>query len=330
MCDESKLAEWARQTISRRQFGALTGSAALAACASGGSESVAQNAITGLKERGVTFATADGTLDGFLVQPESGDHPAVILWPDIAGIREAKRNIARKLANAGYAVLVVNPYYRDVSGEQFADFAAFIADGGFQKVGPWRGKLNAEAIMRDATAIVEWLDRQEGIDKAHGIGTQGYCMGGPFTVWSAAAVPGRIKAAASFHGGGLVRSDNPMSPHALLGKVDADLLIAVAQDDDAKAPTDKTVFADAARSADVDAIVTVYPGDHGWMVSDSPAYDATAAARGEADLKALYASALAEGRYDTARAGTGIDGGRTKGPLSGRRSDVVDDLKWVI
>jgi len=293
MCEESKLAEWARATISRRQFGALTGAAALAACASGEAESLAQNPLPGLKERGVNFATADGTLDGFFVQPESGNHPAVILWPDIASIREAKRNIARKLAQAGYAVLVVNPYYRDVTGEQFADFATFIADGGFQKVGPWRKKLDAAAIMRDATAIVDWLDRQEGVDQAHGIGTQGYCMGGPFTIWSAAAVPSRIKAAASFHGGGLVRPDNPMSPHKLLDKVDASLLIAVAQDDDAEAPADKTTFAEAAEAAKVGAVVTVYPGDHGWMVADSPAYDATAAARGEADLKALYAAALA-------------------------------------
>lgn len=291
MCDESKLADWARQTISRRQFGALTGAAALAACAPG--EGIAQNSAAGLKERGVTFATADGTMDGFFVQPESGNHPAVILWPDIASIREAKRGIARNLAAAGYAVLVVNPYYRDVVGEQFADFAGFIAGGGFGKVGPWRKKLDAAAIMRDATAIVDWLDRQEGVDQAKGIGTQGYCMGGPFTVWSAAAVPSRIKAAASFHGGGLVRPDNPMSPHALLDKVDAALLIAVAQDDDAEAPNDKATFAAAAEAAKVSAVVTVYPGDHGWMVSDSPAYDATAAARGEADLKALYANALA-------------------------------------
>ena len=292
MCEEHKLAEWAKQTISRRQFGALTGAAALTACASGESASQAQP-LPGLKERGVNFATPDGTLDGFFVQPDTGNHPAVILWPDIASIREAKRNIARKLAQAGYAVLVVNPYYRDVTGEQFADFAAFISDGGFQKVGPWRGKLNAETIMRDATAIVDWLDRQEGVDQAKGIGTQGYCMGGPFTVWSAAAVPARIKAAASFHGGGLVRPDNPMSPHKVLDKVDASLLIAVAQDDDAEAPADKTTFAEAAEAAKVGAVVTVYPGDHGWMVADSPAYDATAAARGEADLKALYARALA-------------------------------------
>ena len=154
MCDESKLDEWARATISRRQFGALTGAAALAACASGESAGNAQSPIPGLKEKGVTFATTDGTMDGFLVQPERGKHPAAILWPDIASIRESKRMIARKLASAGYAVLVVNPYYRDVAGEQFADFAGFIAGGGFQKVGPWRKKLDAAAIMRDASAIV--------------------------------------------------------------------------------------------------------------------------------------------------------------------------------
>jgi carboxymethylenebutenolidase len=216
----------------------------------------------------------------------------VILWPDIAGIREAKRNIARTLATSGYAVLVVNPYYRDVTGEQFADFAGFIAGGGFQKVGPWRARLTAEAVMRDAKATADWLDRQEGVDTARGIGTQGYCMGGPFTVWSAAASP-RIKAAASFHGGGLVRPGNPMSPHALLEQVEADLLIAVAKDDDAKAPADKATFADAAKAADVKATVTVYPGDHGWMVPDSPAYNAAAAAQGEADLLALYKGALA-------------------------------------
>jgi carboxymethylenebutenolidase len=231
-------------------------------------------------------------MDGFLVQPESGKHPAAILWPDIASIRESKRMIARKLASAGYAVLVVNPYYRDVAGEQFADFAGFIAGGGFQKVGPWRKKLDAAAIMRDASAIVAWLDWQDGVDKAKGIGTQGYCMGGPFTVWSAAAVPGRVKAAASFHGGGLVRPDNPMSPHALLGKVDASLLIAVAQDDDAEAPADKVTFADAAKAADVKATVAVYAGDHGWMVSDSPAFNAEAAAKGEAEMLALYSAAL--------------------------------------
>jgi carboxymethylenebutenolidase len=292
MCDESKLKEWARSTISRRQFGALSGAAALAACAGGTGEGIAYEPRPPVKERMVSFPTPDGTMDAFFVHPASGKAPAVILWPDIASIREAKRNIARILASQGHAVLVVNPYYRDVAGEQFADFAAFISAGGFQKVGPWRGKLNAEAIMRDATAITGWLDTQAAVDTTRGIGTQGYCMGGPFTVWSAAAVPARIKAAASFHGGGLVRPDNPMSPHKVLDKVDAALLIAVAQDDDAKAPADKTTFAEAAKAAGVAAQVEVYAGDHGWMVPDSPAYNTAAATKGEADLLRLYSKAL--------------------------------------
>ena len=292
MCEESKLAEWAEQTISRRQFGALTGVAALAACASGESTGNAQSLGPGLKERGVSFATPDGTMDGFFVQPASGNHPAIIMWPDIASIRESKRSIARKLASAGYAVLVVNPYYRDVAGEQFADFAGFIAGGGFQKVGPWRRKLDAEAVMRDTAAIVAWLDAQQRVDSARGIGAHGYCMGGPFAIWSAATVPSRVKAAASFHGGGLVRADDPMSPHALLGRVVASLLIAVAQDDDDEAPQDKATFADAAKAVGVAANVTVYAGNHGWMVSDSPAYNAETATKGEADLLALYSAAL--------------------------------------
>lgn len=292
MCDESKLAEWAKQTISRRQFGALTGAAALAACASGEATAGVDKEMSDLIEATVTFATPDGTMDAYFVHPAELASPAVIVWPDIAGVRESKRTIARKLADAGHAVLVLNPYYRDVAGEQFADFAAFIADGGFQKVGPWRGKLTAEAIMRDATAAVAWLDQQDSVDQAKGIGTQGYCMGGPFTIWSAAAVPARIRAAASFHGGGLVRPNDPMSPHALLGKTQAGLLIAVAQDDDAEAPNDKVTFADAAKAAGVTAKVEVYAGDHGWMVSDSPAYNAAAATKGEADLLALYSANL--------------------------------------
>jgi carboxymethylenebutenolidase len=283
MCDETNLQSWVREAVSRRQFGVLTGAAALAA-----GTAAPIRAAGALAERSVSFSTPDGTADGFLVHPAQGRHPAVILWPDIAGLREAKRTMARELAAQGYAVLVMNPYYRDIAGEQFADFADFISKGGFQKVGPWRGKLDARAIMNDARATTAWLDDQDAVDPARGIGTQGYCMGGPFTVWSAAAVPARIRAAASFHGGGLVRPDNPLSPHALLGQVEAGLLIAVAKDDDAKAPSDKLTFGEAAQAAGRTATITVYDGNHGWMVPDSPAYAAAEARRGEADLLALY------------------------------------------
>jgi len=296
MCEEAKLREWAREQISRRRFGVVAGVAAVGACAPGGPATASQEMAgepEGLSERKVTFETSDGTMDAFFVHPASAAHPGVIFWPDIASIREAKRTMARRLASEGYAVLVLNPYYRDVSGEQFADFADFIQSEGFQKVRPWRSKLDAKAIGRDASAAVAWLDEQPAVDTAKGIGTQGYCMGGPFTIWSAAAVPGRIKAAASFHGGGLVRDDDPQSPHAMLDETDARFLIAVAQDDDAEAPDHKVIFANAAEEADRPAMVDVYEGDHGWTVPDSPAYAKAAAERAYADLIALYSEALA-------------------------------------
>lgn len=232
MCDEANLQSWAQGQVSRRQFGALTGAGVLAAGAA-----APLYAASALTERAVTFPTPDGTADGFFVHPAEGAHPAVILWPDIAGLREAKRVIARELAAQGFAVLVMNPYYRDVAGEQFADFADFIAQGGFQKVTPWRSKLDASAIGSDARTITMWLEEQGGVDYKRFIGVHGYCMGGPFAIWSAATVPSRIKAAASFHGGGLVRegSDAPVSQFQWMAK-DGGTLIAVARNDDAKAP----------------------------------------------------------------------------------------------
>ncbi|MBD2843498.1 dienelactone hydrolase family protein [Erythrobacter rubeus] len=297
MCDEAKLKNWAKSAISRRQFGALTGAAAVVACApeavtSEGEES-AGGAGLSVFSNAVSFATEDGTMDGFLVYPEQGEqYPGVILWPDIAGIRQSKMEIATRLASEGYSVLVVNPYYRDVAGEQFADFASFIEADGFQKVRPWREKLNAEAIMRDAASITAWMDDQQQVDTSRGIGTQGYCMGGPFTIWSAAAVPERIKAAASFHGGGLVREDDPMSPHNVLDQTEANFLIAIAQDDHAEAPDDKILFAKAAGRAARPANIDVYAGDHGWTVPDSPAYDEAAAEKAYANLLTLYSESL--------------------------------------
>ncbi|EAQ28236.1 putative hydrolase [Erythrobacter sp. NAP1] len=296
MCDEAKLKVWARDAINRRQFGVLAGAAAVAACAPGeeaGEGEVAEAPALDITERSVTFDTADGTMDAFFVHPASGAHPGVIFWPDIASLREAKRNMARRLAGQGYSVLVLNPYYRDVAGEQFADFAAFIEADGFQKVRPWRDKLDADAIQRDAGAAVVWLDGQDAVDSDRGIGTQGYCMGGPFTVWSSAAVPSRIKAAASFHGGGLVREeDDPNSPHNMLDQADATYLIAIARDDHEEAPDHKLLFAKAAGRAARPANVDVYDGDHGWTVPDSPAYAEAAAEQAYADLLKLYSENL--------------------------------------
>ena len=284
--------EWYRSPVSRRQFAAGGGALALAACTGMGTNGDTAAGGGGLAENTVIIDTPDGDADAVFIHPASGAHPAVVFWPDIAGVREANRMMARRVAAEGYAVLLVNPYYRDVAGEQFADFASFRAGGGFDKVGPWRDKLSSQAVMRDAIALVGWLDGQQAVDTARGIGSEGYCMGGPFTVYTASAVPGRVKAAASFHGGGLVREDE-QSPHKLLtGTPDTSYLFAIAQDDDADAPENKTILRGAADAANVRAEVDVYAGDHGWTVPDSPAYDRAAAERAYAAKMALYGSAL--------------------------------------
>lgn len=295
MCDEAQLKQWAKAELSRRHFAVLAGAATVAACApeAANGQSNTPSSGSGLTETAVTFTTADGTMDAFFVHPSEGAHPAVIFWPDIGSIREAKRNMVRRLASEGYAVLMLNPYYRDVAGEQFADFAEFFGSDGFKTVSPWRAKLDADSIGRDASSAVAWLDGQASVDMSKGIGTQGYCMGGPFTVWSAAAVPGRIKAAASFHGGGLVRDDYEKSPHKVLSQSTASYLIAVAKNDDARRPDDKTDFAAAASEAGRPAKVEVYDGDHGWTVPDSPVYAKDAAEKAYKDLLSLYSQALA-------------------------------------
>ncbi|MEZ0497488.1 dienelactone hydrolase family protein [Sphingomonas sp. IW22] len=291
MCERDQIDEWTRRggfdwTGNRRQFAAMGAMGALAACAPG---SIAGSSEE-LAEDRVTIATRDGTMDAYFVRPARGRHPAIVTWPDIAGLREAFEVMAQRLAKQGYAVLVVNPYYRAIPAPQFRDFADFRAQGGFEKVGLWRGALNADAVMRDATAVIGWLDQRPDVDTARGVGTHGYCMGGPFTVWTAAAVPGRVRAAASLHGGGLVRPDDAQSPHKLLARTQARYLIAIGQDDDAKAPGDKTAFREAASAAGRPAEVEVYPANHGWTVIDSPSYDQAAAERAWERMSAMFAT----------------------------------------
>jgi carboxymethylenebutenolidase len=290
MCEPAQLSEFAASRgLSRRQFAVAGAAVGLAACSSMGE---AGTGASGLTEAMVSIPTQDGTMDAFFVHPAGKRSAGVIVWPDIASLRPAFEAMARRLAGEGYAVLVANPYYRDTKAPQFADFAAFMADGGFAKVTPWRNRLVAGAVGRDATAMVAWLDGQTAVDPAKGIGTQGYCMGGPFTVWSAAAVPARIRAAASFHGGGLVR-DGADSPHAMLKDAQAAFLFAIAQNDDAKQPEAKDELRKSADAAGRQAEIEVYPADHGWCVPDSPVYDQTQAERAWARLLALYKAALA-------------------------------------
>jgi len=287
MCDEftetAAEAALAGGGLTRRDFAAM-GAAGAAMLAWSGTAAAA----AGLTERTVQVPTPDGTCDAFFVHPAKGAHPGVILWPDIAGLREAKQVMARRLAAEGYAVLVVNQYYRGAKAPVLASFAEWRTPEGQAKITPLRQALTAEAVTRDGKAYAAWLDGQAAVDKRRKIGTQGYCMGGPFTVRTAFAAPDRVGAAASFHGGGLV-GDAADSPAKLLDKTKASYLFAIARNDDARAPGDKDALRSAADAAKRPAEIEVYPADHGWCVPDSPVYDAAQADRAWGRLLALYA-----------------------------------------
>lgn len=270
--------------LSRREFAALGTAAALAGCAGGVGQAGSPGDLT---ERMVEITTADGIADAFFAHPAKGLHPGIVMWPDIAGLREANKVMARRLAAAGYAVLCVNPYYRGGPAPIMESFSEFRTPEGQAKVKPLRAALTSAAITRDATAYVGFLDGDAAVDKARKIGSNGYCMGGPFTVRTAAAVPGRVGAAASLHGSGLVTPD-PDSPHRLLAATQASYLFAIGRNDDAQDPSVKDTLRQAAEAAKRPAEIEVYAADHGWTVPDSPAYDPVEADRAWQRMLALF------------------------------------------
>ena len=269
--------------VSRRTFGAM----GLAVAASSFTESAEAMAMV-LTERTVTIATPDGHADALFIHPAKGKHPAVIMWPDIAGVRDAFKVMGRRLAKAGYAVLVVNQYYRSSPAPVLNTIAEYFTPEGAAKLKPMIAALSPAGTMRDAKAFVAFLDSQKAVDTKRKIGTQGYCMGGPFTFRTAAAVPGRVGAAASFHGGGLVTAA-PDSPHLSIAASKARYLIAIARNDDARAPGDKEVLRTTADAAGRMAEIEVYPANHGWCALDAAVYDAVQADRAWGRLLALYA-----------------------------------------
>lgn len=288
MCELDQLSEMGR--VSRRQFGRFGAVASVGATLAPWATACAQGA-GGLTESDVTFPAPGGTMDAFFVQPAQGKHPAVILWPDIAGLRDAKKVMARRLASAGYSVLVPNPFYRSAPAPQFKDFDDFRSQNGFQKVGPWMQQNTPAAVGETTRAVVAWLDQQASVDTGKGVGVQGYCMSGSWTIRGAAAVPDRIRAGASFHGGQLV-GDAPDSPDKLFTQSRASHLIAIAKNDDAQNPTHKDVLKAAAAAANRPAEIEVYQGDHGWTVPDSPVYNQAEADRAWERLLNLYKSNL--------------------------------------
>lgn len=238
----------------------------------------------------VTIQTPDGEADGLFVTPP-GKHPAVLLWPDVAGLRPAYEKMAARLAGQGYAVLAINPYYRSAKSPILEHFDAWRTDEGRAKIAPMREALTADAITRDGAAFVAWLDAQPEVDTDRKIGTQGYCMSGPFTFRVGAAAPERVGAIASFHGGGLV-TDAPDSPHTLLAAMQAAALICIAQNDHERDPDAKPALEKAAKDAGRTAEIEVYPANHGWCALDSPVYDEEQAERAWARLLATYAAHL--------------------------------------
>jgi carboxymethylenebutenolidase len=268
--------------VTRRQFGVLVGA--------GISMMLPQvvNAVA-VTESDVEIKTPDGTADCYFVHPASGTAAAVLVWPDIFGLRPAFRQMGKRLAESGYSVLVVNPFYRAKKAPTAPNGAATpIAD-----VRPLAQGLNETTQMTDAKAFIGWLDQQASVAKNRKVGTQGYCMGGPIAFRTSAAVPDRVGAVASFHGGGLV-NDTPNSPHLLAAKTHAQFLIAIASNDDQRSPKEKDVLKETFAKANLPAEIEVYEGAaHGWCPPDSTVYNEPQAEKAWTRLLALYGKALA-------------------------------------
>ncbi|MBM4385374.1 MAG: dienelactone hydrolase family protein [Deltaproteobacteria bacterium] len=290
MCDqdhfEHDLAHYAeRAALTRRQLGVLSATAGLSLLLPR-----AANAAE-LTEHDALITTPDGAADAFFVHPASGAHAGVLVWPDILGLRPAFRQMGRRLAESGYAVLVVNPFYRMKRAPIAPAGASFADQATRDLVMPLARSLNATTHVTDAKAFVAWLDAQPAVDKTRKLGTTGYCMGGPITMRTAAALPARIGAAASFHGGGLVTAA-PDSPHLLVPQMKAQYLFAVAENDDAREPEAKNALRDAFAKAGLAAEIEVYPAAHGWCPPDSPVYDEAQAERAWERMLALFQRAL--------------------------------------
>jgi carboxymethylenebutenolidase len=282
--------------LSRRDFITLSVAAGLAA-ATGSALAAAQPVV----ETDVTIKTPDGTCDAAFIHPATGSHPGVLIWTDAFGLRPAMRNIGKRIAAEGYSVLVPNPFYRVAKAPVFDSTSSldFKNQADMAKLQQLMGSVNAPgAAEKDAVAYIAFLDAQSQIDKAKKIGAQGYCMGGPLVVKTAAALPNRVGAGASFHGGGLV-TDKPDSPHLLAPKIKGRMYFGIASNDDERQPDAKDKLKAAFSAANVPAEIEVYPAKHGWCVPDmppesgTPIYNMREAERAWSKLVALYKTALA-------------------------------------
>ncbi len=292
MCDEHSekdIEEFQRLggRLNRREFGILTSAAVL------GSLLPAISNAADVIETDVEVTTPDGVADCYFVNPAEGAHPAVLMWPDILGLRPAFRAMGKRLAQSGYAVLVVNPFYRNARSPVVEPGASFGDEETRNIVLPMARALSAETHFSDAKAFIAFIDEQDAVDTSRKIGTAGYCMGGPMIMRTAAAVPERVGAAASFHGGGLA-TDKDNSPHLLIPDTQAHVLHAIAESDDKKDPEAKDTLRTAYAEAGIPAEIEVYEGTiHGWCPPDSRVYNEKQAERAWARMLVLFDTALA-------------------------------------
>ena len=293
MCDNDTLEDMIEYQLrsaglSRRRFGALSlgvGVISLLPPVAGAAAEV--------QESEVDVKTPDGTADAYFVHPSRGAYPAVLMWPDIYGLRPAFRQMGRRLAESGYSVLVVNPFYRTKRAPTAAEHADFEDPATRAALVALSGSLTAQTAVTDAKALVAWLDGQPSVDRRRKMGTTGYCMSGPFTMRAAAALPDRVGAGASFHGGGLV-TDKADSPHLLIPKMKAHYLFAIAESDDQRQPETKNVLREAFAAARLPAEIEVYAGTiHGWCPTDSRIYNHDQAEKAWSRMLALFKTALA-------------------------------------
>jgi carboxymethylenebutenolidase len=281
MCDQDHFAEDLKK-YSRRDVGTIAAAVGVAMALPRAAWAV------DVKESDVTITTPDGMCDAYFVAPTAGAHAAVLVWPDIFGLRPAMRQMGKRLAEDGYSVLVVNPFYR----QKKAPTAPQGAATPIPELLPMMQALTATTHTTDAKAFIAWLDARNEVDKGKKIGTIGYCMGGPIVMRTAAAVPNRVGAVGSFHGGGLTTM-NPDSPHLLIPQTNAQYLIAVAENDDMRDPTSKDILKKAFADANKKAEVEVYKGAHGWCPPDSQVYNKDEAERAWGRMLAMFKTALA-------------------------------------
>ena len=292
MCDSDSMDDMIQYQLksaqlSRRHFGAVTLGAGLVSLL----PTAARAAW--IEEAEVDIKTPDGTADAYFVHPGEGTSPGVLMWPDIFGLRPAFRHMARRLAEAGYAVLVPNPFYRTKRSPTAPENPDFNDAPTRDALMSLMGTLTPATTVTDARAFVAWLDAQPSVDHKRRMGTMGYCMSGPFTLRTAAELPDRIGAGASFHGGGLV-TDKPDSPHLLAPKIKAQFLFAIAENDDKRQPEAKTALREAFAKAKVPAEIEVYAGTiHGWCPVDARVYNDEQAEKAWTRMLALFRTALA-------------------------------------